>query len=244
MGLFDGASGRDETGSTAEIARWLDIPVLLVVDAARQARSAAALVKGFVDFDPRLHFAGVIFNNVASANHAELLREALASAPGLPPLLGCLARDPQVALPERHLGLLTAEESGRNRAFFDALADWFEAGVDIEGLLTSGDPPAAGAGRRASNPKPRGVRIGVARDEAFCFYYPENLEALEAAPAPNWRSFRRCAMNACRRSSMDSTSAAAIPRCTRHSWRVTPACVTKSAAGSRRGCRFTRSAAG
>jgi len=182
MGLFDGASGSDDSGSTAQIARWLKGRILLVVDAARQARSAAALVKGFVEFDPQLEFAGVVFNNVASPNHAELLREAMESAPGLPPLLGCLAREPQVSLPERHLGLLTAEEAGSDAPFFERLADWFEAGVEFNALLddfkSTAEPekkPVLVEGER--------VRIGVARDAAFCFYYRDNLEALEAAGA-------------------------------------------------------------
>ena len=182
MGLFDGASGSDASGSSAQIADWLSGRVVLVVDAARQARSAAALVKGFVAFDPQLEFAGVIFNNVASPNHAELLREALESTPGLPPLLGCLARDPEVALPERHLGLLTAEEAGRDTDFFAHLADWLEAGVELEPLLKMVRGGQAEA-PSLSEPSPAGVRIGVARDEAFCFYYRDNLEALEAAGA-------------------------------------------------------------
>jgi len=183
MGLFDGASGCDETGSTAEIARWLGGRIILVVDAGRQARSAAALVKGFVDFDPSLAFAGVIFNNVASANHAELLRDAIASTPGLPPLLGALPRNPAVSLPERHLGLLTAEEAGHDAGYFDALADWLEAGVDLAPLLNETCPaPRPATPEPPPGPGPR-VRIGVPRDAAFCFYYPDNLEALEAAGA-------------------------------------------------------------
>jgi len=182
MGLFDGASGSDDSGSTAQIAKWLNGRVILVVDAGRQARSAAALVKGFVDFEPHLEFAGVIFNNVASANHAELLREALVSTPGLPPLLGCLTRDSEVTLPERHLGLLTAEEAGRDAAFFSRLADWFEAGVDVEALLEN-FISAAEAVQKPAPAEGETVRIGVARDAAFCFYYQDNLEALEAAGA-------------------------------------------------------------
>jgi len=183
MGLFDGASGSDEVGSTAQVARWLNGRIILVVDAGRQARSAAALVKGFVEFDPSLTFAGVIFNNVASANHAELLREALESTSGLPPLLGCLARDNTVALPERHLGLLTADEAGSDAAFFERLADWLEKGVDIEGLVAAYDMRAFDETCQTQEKTPRQVRIGVARDAAFCFYYRDNLEALEAAGA-------------------------------------------------------------
>lgn len=188
MGLFDGASGDSDEGSTAEISRWLNGRILLVVDARSQARSAAALVKGFVDFDPRLQFAGVIFNRVGSDRHRELLEQALASTPGLPPLLGCLPRDAEVDLPERHLGLVTAEDSTTD---YSGHADLIEQHLDLDALLlgllvTPPSHPAFG------HPLPQGeglgvrgekTRIAVARDAAFCFCYPENLERLEAAGA-------------------------------------------------------------
>ena len=194
MGLFDGAAGDSDAGSTAEIARWLGGRILLVVDARSQARSAAALVQGFSRFDPRLEFAGVIFNRVGSARHAELLRDALASVPGLPPLLGCLPREEELALPERHLGLVTAGETAPDEAFYERLADWLETGISVDALLSL--PPLAKGGRGRGEPseiplnpplpkgeaKPR-VRIAIARDEAFCFCYSENLELLHAAGA-------------------------------------------------------------
>jgi cobyrinic acid a,c-diamide synthase len=183
MGLFDGAAGDSEVGSSAEIARWLDARILLVVDARAQARSAAALVKGFVDFDPRLEFAGVVFNRVASRNHADLLREAVASTPGLPPVLGCLPRDEQLGLPERHLGLVTADDLAASSTYRQ-LGQWVSEHLDLDSLLdglTEADTPelldlaeTATAAR---------VRLGVARDSAFCFYYPDNLELLEQAGA-------------------------------------------------------------
>ncbi len=188
MGLFDGAAGDSESGSTAEVAKWLGSPVLLVVDARAQARSAAALVQGFANFDPALRFAGVIFNRVGSPGHAQMLREAVVSVPGLPPVLGCLPRSEELALPERHLGLVTAEDAGRDAGYFAALADWVEAHVDLDGLLRvatphppCGHPLPGGEGNQAKENTP--VRIAVARDAAFCFYYPENLELLEAAGA-------------------------------------------------------------
>ncbi len=190
MGLFDGASGEDEAGSTAEVARWLGGDILLVVDARSQARSAAALVKGFVEFDPRLRFAGILFNRVGSARHEALLRQAVASVPGLPPVVGCLRRDESVELPERHLGLVTAGESFARPDLQARLADWIEEQADLELLLAR--PPLKGGGWGGEGgplpvpPLAHGegrVRIGVARDEAFCFCYPENLELLEAAGA-------------------------------------------------------------
>ncbi len=181
MGLFDGASGGSDEGSTAEVARWLKGHVLLVVDAGAQARSAAAVVKGFVEFDPRLCFAGVIFNRVGSPRHAEMLRDAVASVPGLPPVLGCLPRETRVELPERHLGLVTAGDISMD---FGTLADLVEEHLDLEALCAemrvSAEPlsrPLFHQERTAS------VRIGVARDAAFCFCYPENLERLEEAGA-------------------------------------------------------------
>ncbi|MBW6511328.1 MAG: cobyrinate a,c-diamide synthase [Desulfuromonadaceae bacterium] len=192
MGLFDGAAGDSEVGSTAEIAKWLNLPVLLIVDARSQARSAAALVKGFVDFDPALRFAGVLFNRVGSTRHAQLLGEAMASTVDLPAVLGCLPRRDAVAMAERHLGLVTAEDGGNNNVFYEQLADWVEAHVDVDALHL---PPFEKGGARGlavkeaiplNPPLLKGearLRIGVARDAAFCFYYPENLELLAAAGA-------------------------------------------------------------
>ena len=192
MGLFDGADGGSEAGSTAAVAKLLNAPVILVIDARGQARSVAALIKGFAEFDPDLDVAGIILNRVASPRHAELLRAAHASVPGLPPLLGMLPREPQVALPERYLGLVTAEAAPENVVFYEYLAEWFEAGVDVERLLSL--PLLAKGGRGGfindeiplNPPLVKGegkVRIAVARDEAFSFCYPENLELLEAAGA-------------------------------------------------------------
>ena len=124
MGLFDGISGTSEEGSSAEIAKWLGVPVLLVVDARSQARSFAALVKGFTSFDPELKIAGVIANRVGSERHRQLLQESLDSTPGLPPLLGCLPRREEIGLPERHLGLVTADDLSAEEGFVGKLADW------------------------------------------------------------------------------------------------------------------------
>lgn len=187
MGLFDGASGRDNTGSTAEIAKILHGQILLVVDARSQARSAAALVKGFTGFSPGINVAGVIFNRVASRNHAAILGEAMVSAPGLPPVLGYLPRVEKLCLPERHLGLTTAG-AAVTEDYYQGLVDWVSAALDLS-LLEILLPRSPGdIGRK--KPKPvdgsgssKLVRIGIARDEAFCFYYAENLELLERAGA-------------------------------------------------------------
>lgn len=181
MGLFDGFSGNDESGSTAQMAKWLGIPVLLVVDARSMARSAAAVALGFSRFDVDLLLAGVVFNRVASEGHARMLMEAMESVPDVP-VLGCLPREEDLAVPSRHLGLVTAEDLPPSGDRVERLALWIEDHLDLDSLLEDalGISPArfepeAPAGRR--------VRIGIARDEAFCFYYEENLRLLEAAGA-------------------------------------------------------------
>lgn len=192
MGLFDGASGTDEAGSTAHLAKLLGLPVVLTVDAKAQARSAAALVQGFARFDPALCLAGVFLNRVGSDRHEALLREALAQA-GDAPVLGCLRRVDAIHLPSRHLGLVTADDSGELAAALSALADWVEQGIDIPALLAAlpevdlsglGDAFAEVPVPPCVCPRVRaGVRIGVARDRAFCFVYEENLRLLEEAGA-------------------------------------------------------------
>jgi len=187
MGLFDGIDGVSESGSTAQVAKLLGAPAVLVVDARSQARSAAALVHGFATFDPGIRVAGVIFNNVASANHELILREALAAnAPDLA-LLGCLPRDPALAIPSRHLGLLTAEENPLSEEFLGHLVRVIEQHLDLEALLrldpAAGvlSPPAAASGvDDAANRfgDADRVRIAVARDAAFCFVYQDNLRLL------------------------------------------------------------------
>src|SRR5206468_2884684 len=103
MGLFDGFDGKSEIGSTAEMAKWLDLPIILVIDAHAMARSAAALVQGFRSFDPAVKIAGVIFNRVAGAGHYRILADAVADIP----IIGWLPEDSSIQIPERHLGLFT-----------------------------------------------------------------------------------------------------------------------------------------
>ena len=176
MGLFDGYDGASEAGSTAQMAKWLGLPVLLVVDARAMARSAAALVHGFASFDPALSCAGVVFNRVGSPAHLEYLQQALTSLPGVR-CFGGLPRDQELAIPERHLGLATAEDHPLDEAYLGHLADRLEAHLDLPGLLAA-LPPLALPEEPAQAASPPSVRLGVARDRAFCFYYPENLELL------------------------------------------------------------------
>lgn len=182
MGLYDGASGSDDTGSTAQIAKWLNAPVLLVADARSMARSAAALVRGYTQFDSALRFAGVAFNRVGSENHAALLTEAMAAHCPQIPLCGCLSRREELAVPSRHLGLITAQEHRLDAARRNAMAEWIEEGIDIPAFLSL--LPELHPGLPAEvHTVPVRARIGVARDDAFCFYYADNLRLLEQAGA-------------------------------------------------------------
>ena len=185
MGLYDGFSATDPAGSTAQAARILGLPVLLVVDAASMARSVAALVGGYRDFEPDLPFAGVILNNAGSASHAALLTEAMAAARPDIPLCGVLRKHPDIATPSRHLGLVTAEDTTDADRRLDALADWLEAGSDVERLIQGLCPWTPPGGIIPPGPPVRKTRarIGLARDRAFCFYYEENLRLLREAGA-------------------------------------------------------------
>jgi cobyrinic acid a,c-diamide synthase len=185
MGLFDGASPTGDEGSTAEIAKWLDAPVLLVADAGGMARSLAALVAGFAGFDRGLRFAGVICNRVGSRGHLDLLKRALTA----PPIVGGLPREPELAFPERHLGLLTAREDAVAESLFAAwgarASEWLDLDAILEiarvasSLVPVPSPPSAADGGRG----PERTRIALALDEAFHFYYDDNLRRLEALGA-------------------------------------------------------------
>jgi cobyrinic acid a,c-diamide synthase len=181
MGMFDGANATRSEGSTAEIARWLDAPVLLVIDAHGLARTVAPLVKGLQDFDPEVRLGGVIANQVGSSRHTHLLAEALRSAGG-PPLLGGIPQGGLPALPSRHLGLHTADSKVLPAQSIAALAEATRTNVELEPLLQmAGTASPLTACRSLPEPRPVVARLGVARDEAFHFYYPDNLEALQAA---------------------------------------------------------------
>jgi cobyrinic acid a,c-diamide synthase len=184
MGCFDGLDATSDEGSTAQVAKWLGAPVVLVIDARAQARSAAAVVLGFEQFDPELNLAAVIANRVGGETHARGIRESI-SARCRATLVGAIARDEGVALAERHLGLITAGEGGLTAEKRTRLADLIERSVDLDGLLKLTAPLHAPitAGPTAALPRSPRVRIGVAHDAAFCFYYRDNLALLEAAGA-------------------------------------------------------------
>ena len=181
MGLFDGISGTADLGSTAQIAKILGLPVILVVDARSMARSAAALVSGYANFDKDVNIAGVIFNRVGSPNHAELLMEAMTLVPGIP-VLGCLGRDENIVTPSRHLGLVTPDADQPDMDRYQRLADWMESGTDPDGFLAA-LPDIEATQPFDLVPEIGTVSIGLARDAAFCFYYEENLRLLREAGA-------------------------------------------------------------
>ena len=179
MGLFDGSSPMSEIGSTAELAKQLGAPVLLVIDGSAMARSAAAMVSGYAKFDPALRVAGVLFNRVSSDGHYNLLKEAVEQETDVM-VVGYLRPDPAVAISDRHLGLVTAMEQGTGE-LYGRLAKAAAETVDLDRVevLARSCRELPMASHSISGSNGRRVRIGVAQDQAFCFYYPENLELLE-----------------------------------------------------------------
>ncbi|OLP15977.1 cobyrinic acid a,c-diamide synthase [Leptolyngbya sp. 'hensonii'] len=177
MGLFDGAGGVTDWASTAHIARLLDLPVLLVLDCSRMARSIAAIAHGYKTFDPRLRLAGWVLNRVGSDRHLELLEAAL--EPLQIPILGVLRRQDGITIPDRHLGLVPTEELTDLRGILEQLAHLGEQCFNWERLLPLLQvSPLLNSEESTSSPQ-SSVRIGVARDRAFNFYYADNLDSLE-----------------------------------------------------------------
>lgn len=213
MGLFDGYAYRDDAGSSAEVARLLRLPVVLVLDARAAARSVAATALGFVRFAPDLMWSGVIINRVAGRAHGEGVAQAVRWATGLP-VFGWVPKLAALSVPERHLGLVPTVEPGSWQRFVEAAADAVSRHLDLDGLWQaaarapalaweirgSGQPAKCSAGqvaRRCTVPAgpeamaietagaAAGARpvIAVANDAAFSFHYPENLELLQQAGA-------------------------------------------------------------
>ena len=228
MGLFDGASGTDDTASTAHIARLLDIPIVLVLDCSRLSRSVAAIIHGYTTFDPRLKFAGVILNRVGSDRHLHLLNAAI--APLNIPILGVLHRETPITIPDRHLGLIPTDELpaldtviqdlraiATNSLNWDLLLPLLEPPPPLShpdpmlrsqgfkqtplGSLNHDQEPwdltpqypnqrpkskiqnpkstnAPTPQSKIQNPKSK-IRLAVARDRAFNFYYADNFDILE-----------------------------------------------------------------
>jgi cobyrinic acid a,c-diamide synthase len=184
MGLYDGVDGDSEDGSAAQIAKLLALPVVLVLDAGASARSIAAVAKGFESFDPEVRFAGIVLNRVGSDRHYRLLESAIRLVTTTP-LLGRLPAEATIAIPERHLGLHTTEETTSAENRLAAFAQTGRRHLNIAPLLNLTLPSAAAEsvaakGLRPGQPR---VRIGVARDKAFSFYYEDNFDLLRECGA-------------------------------------------------------------
>ena len=183
MGVFDGARYDAETGSTAEVAKQLGAPVVIVMDTARMARSAGALALGLLTFDRELDVAGFIANQVGSESHGRGVASVIEAATGKP-CFGWIPTEAALSLPERHLGLIPTSESGEWRAFVRAAGSAVEKYLNVGALLLAMRPAVRPRLRLGARQPVRqsgasdGPVIAVARDEAFSFLYPENLELL------------------------------------------------------------------
>jgi cobyrinic acid a,c-diamide synthase len=182
MGLFDGA-GSSERGSTADLAALTGWPVVLVVDVAGQSGSAAALLRGFTSHRLDVPIAGVIFNRVGGPRHAATLENSVRTALPSLPILGGVPRHAELALPERHLGLVQAAEHPDLDHFLDRAAELVAAAVDVGALMGLARASSLAAMAPAQPLLPIGQRIAVARDVAFAFAYPAVLEGWRCAGA-------------------------------------------------------------
>jgi len=195
MGLFDGYDALTETGSTAQMAKWLGLPVLLIVNAKGKARSAAAIVKGFETFDPDLSLAGVIFSQTGSMRHYEYLRDAVEQNCKTP-CLGFMPKNEKIVMPERHLGLMTSDELVISPEVLSILVSMVEEHIDMDALLKKlpKKQPMVEPGKNLEDPSLSSIKptmaeevtspvIAVARDKAFCFYYQDNIDGLKKAGA-------------------------------------------------------------
>lgn len=182
MGLYDGRGAIGEEGSTAEIAKQLECPVLLVLDVSAVSRSAAAMVKGFQQMDRAVRIAGCVVNRVGSAGHYRLVKEGIERLTGVP-VVGWLAQDARLKMPERHLGLVPWQEQRDWKKILGLLQRQARASFDLPAIvriMRSANPFVLSLSKHEQAPFTRRVPIAVAMDEAFHFYYPENLELLEA----------------------------------------------------------------
>jgi len=185
MGLFDSATPSGDEGSTAEIAKWLDAPVIIVTDASGIARTVAAIAHGFARFDPAVRVAGMICNRVGSRGHLDLLRATKPEAP----IVGGFPSRPDLAFPERHLGLLMADETTVPQRLIDGWtrlgSEWLDLDTILEIARSAPAIENLSASDRTevdSSSRPR-CRIGIARDDAFHFYYEDNLNRLRSLGA-------------------------------------------------------------
>lgn len=180
MGLYDG--GREGVSSTAEIAKSLDAPVILVIDCKAMGESAAAIAKGFKEYDPAVNLAGVLLNRIGSDNHEHMIRSAMERL-GIP-VIGAIRRDERMHSPERHLGLTPVTETDPQSAL-TTIREAVKVSVDLAALAKLAEEAPVLMVPEATVKTVTGekARIGVAYDEAFSFYYPASLQALAAEGA-------------------------------------------------------------
>lgn len=179
MGLFDGAPP-DGKGATADLARTLNLPVVLILDLSHQAQSAAAIVHGFATLDPTIKIAGLILNKLGSPRHDRMVRTAL--EPLKIPILGAIQRQPNLQTPSRHLGLIQAAEHPDLDTFLNQAADIADQNIDIDALLNLATQQTAPKSSATTLPPPA-QRISVASDTAFAFAYPHLLQSWQAQGA-------------------------------------------------------------
>ncbi len=181
MGFYDGKDPKSNKGSTAEISVMTESPVILVVDCSGVARSAAATVKGFQALSDEVNIVGIIANQVGGEGHFQLIKEAVEQECQIP-VVGYLSRETEIEIPERHLGLIPSIERGELDPFFDRLGELVSQTIDMNKLydLAKTKKLNVETSPLFKNKPNTGVKIAVARDLAFNFYYQENLELLEA----------------------------------------------------------------
>ncbi|KUO52802.1 MAG: cobyrinic acid a,c-diamide synthase [Desulfitibacter sp. BRH_c19] len=180
MGLHDGFD-LDGTGSTAQVAKIIKAPVIFVVDTRRMTRSVAALVMGFQNFDKDVEIAGVILNQVARVRHETILRGAIEKYCGIP-VIGSIPKDSKLSIPDRHLGLIPAQENDKYHNAIEYITKSIQKNIDLKLLISIAKGAQPLEYEMPTNRKDissRPIKIGVIRDRVFSFYYPENLEALE-----------------------------------------------------------------
>jgi cobyrinic acid a,c-diamide synthase len=180
MGLFDGVSGKDDFSSTAHVARLLDAPIILVIDAAKAARSIAAIAFGFIHFTKSLKIAGIILNNVSGEKHASFIRDAFELRIKIP-IVGVIERNREIRMGERHLGLIpTPELEDRKKEAIIRSARYVSEQIDFDKIISASHEPQSYNVRdiQPSVQLSGKLNVAVALDESFNFYYADNLEAL------------------------------------------------------------------
>ena len=186
MGLYDGSIDSTGHGSSAHLAKILNTPVILVVNARGVAQSAGAIVMGFKEFDKDLNLAGIIVNSVASQNHYDIIKKAIEESCSVN-VLGYLKKDKDITIPERHLGLIPSEEEKINSTLYEKLGQMVLETVDIDRLLniagSAGSYPDYNRSIFINKSDPLKVTLAIARDNAFCFYYQDDIDLFETMGA-------------------------------------------------------------